>query len=127
MTKLAYLISKIEGADPKRHNPGNLRHSPHSQHPGGPAHKDDIGTIDTDTHGWEDLERQLVIFAGQGLTLRQMVNVYLGVDKNAPDSAPDVDGNHRRTYLEFLLKGLTITPETKVSDILLFQQQVTKK
>ena len=122
MTRLAYLISKaegfgIKGAQPTvKHNPGDLRHSPHSQHPGGPAHKNDIGTIDTDAHGWEDLERQLRIYAEQGLTLRQMVNVYLGVAKDAPDDAPDVDGNHRQRYLSFLVNG--IGPEIKVVDAL---------
>lgn len=120
MTRLAYLISKIEGGNPAKHNPGNLRHSPHSQHPGGPAHKNDIGTIDTDAHGWEDLERQLKIYADMGLTLRQMVNVYLGLDKDAPPSAPDVDGNHRATYLAFIVNA--IAPDVKVSDLLHIQQ-----
>jgi len=130
MTRLAYLISKAEGfgipgAQPTvKHNPGDLRHSPHSQHPGGPAHKDDVGTIDTDAHGWEDLERQLKIYADMGLTLRQMVNVYLGVPKDAPDDAPDVDGNHRANYLSFLVKG--IAADMKVSDLLHIQQVNSK-
>ena len=79
MTKLAQIIAREEGfgipgkIPTIRHNPGDLRHSPHSKHPGGPSHKDDIGTIDTNTDGWADLERQLVIFANEGMTLRSMI------------------------------------------------------
>lgn len=111
-TLLAQAIAKMEGFGIKgaiptiRHNPGDLRHSPHSQHPGGPAHKDDIGTIDNDVDGWLDLERQLVLFANEGLNLRQMVNVYLGVEKDAAASVHDVDGNHRATYLRGVLQIL---------------------
>ena len=114
MTKLAYLISKqegfgIPGAIPTtHHNPGDLRHSPHSQHPGGPAHANDIGTIDTDEHGWQDLERQLQIYAAEGLTLRQTINLY----------APEEDHNNTSAYLDFVCKGLGMPPETLVSDAL---------
>ena len=82
MTKLAQLIAREEGFfDPKtqparKHNPGDLRHSPHSDHPGGPAHKDDVGTIATDADGWEDLERQLRIDAQRGWTLRQTIEAW---------------------------------------------------
>ena len=123
-TKLALLIAKEEGFGRPgviptiRHNPGDLRHSPHSQHPGGPAHKDDIGTIDTDEHGWEDLERQLHIFASEGLTLRQMLNVWLGVPKDAPAEAPDVDGNNRARYIRDVCAGLPLDPETPVREAL---------
>jgi hypothetical protein len=111
MTLLAKLIAKEEGFGkagtlPSRlHNPGDLRHSPHSQHPGGPAHKEDIGTIDTDAHGWEDLERQLRIYATEGLTLRQMAAVY----------APVNDGNNTSRYLADLCAGLGLAPETPVA------------
>lgn len=64
MTKLAFLISKEEGffqvgtLPCRNHNPGDLRHSPHSQHPGDP---NAIGAIDDDMDGWADLERQLFL------------------------------------------------------------------
>jgi hypothetical protein len=64
MTKLAQLIAREEGffrsgtLPARNHNPGDLRHSPHSQHPGAP---NAIGVIDSDADGWADLERQLVI------------------------------------------------------------------
>jgi hypothetical protein len=114
LTKLAVLISReegfgIAGALPTtRCNPGDLRHSPHSQHPGGPTHADDIGTIDTDADGWADLERQLQIYAAEGLTLRAMVDLY----------APPADNNDTAQYLAFVCEGLGLDPETRVSDAL---------
>lgn len=127
MTKLARLIAKMEGFEipgaipTTHHNPGDLRHSPHSQHPGGPAHKDDVGTIDTDSHGWQDLERQVQIYADDGLNLRQMINVFLGLPKDAPDTAVDVDGNHRKIYLSAICDGLGLAPEAPVRDALKVQ------
>lgn len=124
MTKLAKLISieegfGLRGAIPTtRHNPGDLRHSPHSQHPGGPSHADDIGTIDTDEHGWADLERQLQIFADQGLTLRQMVNVYLGLPANPPAGAIAPDNNNVEVYLRGITDGLGLPAWTLVKDAL---------
>lgn len=64
MTKLAKLIATEEGFFKSGslpqiyHNPGDLRHSPDSQHPGDP---NAIGVIDSDVKGWADLERQLEI------------------------------------------------------------------
>jgi hypothetical protein len=124
MTKLAQLVAKqegfgIAGAIPTvRHNPGDLRHSPHSQHPGGPAHKDDVGTIDTDEHGWSDLERQLQIYAEEGLTLRQMVNLYCGLPKDPPIGAIAPDGNNVATYLHTIASGLNLPPATPVREAL---------
>lgn len=125
MTKLAQLIAREEGfgrpgAIPTvRHNPGDLRHSPHSEHPGGPAHANDVGTIDTDADGWADLDRQLRIYAEEGLTLRQMINAYLGVPRNAAPEIHDVDGNNRATYLAAICRGLGgINPDTLVRDVL---------
>jgi hypothetical protein len=114
MTKLAQIIAREEGfgipgkIPTMRHNPGDLRHSPHSEHPGGPAHKDDIGTIDTNTDGWADLERQLVIFANEGMTLRSMI-----FDVYAPPSE-----NNSQAYLDFICAGLGLGPETPVSEAL---------
>lgn len=103
MTRLAKLIAREEGfgragkIPTTHHNPGDLRHSPHSQHPGGLPHKDDIGTIDTDAHGWEDLDRQLSICAARGLTLRETIYLW----------APEGDGaNNPAKYLADILVGL---------------------
>lgn len=102
-TKLARLIAQEEGfgipgsIPTRRNNPGDLRHSPHSQHPGDP---NAIGTIDTVEHGWEDLERQLRLDAERGLTLRGLVEKY------APPGENDTEG-----YLQFLCRGLGL-PET---------------
>jgi hypothetical protein len=112
VTKLASLIAQFEGfgrpgAIPTvRHNPGDLRHSNHSEHPGGPAHANDIGTIDTDAHGWSDLERQLQIYAEEGLTLKQMIALY----------APSEDHNNTSAYLGFVCAGLDLPPDARVSD-----------
>ena len=111
MTKLALLISQEEGFGRPgviptiRHNPGDLRHGPHCEHPGGPSHANDVGTIDTDAHGWEDLDRQLQIYANEGLTLRQMVALY----------APPTDHNDTSQYLQFVCAGLGLPPVTPVS------------
>lgn len=117
-TLLAQLIAKEEGffrsgtLPARLHNPGDLRHSPHSQHPGAP---DDIGTIDTDEHGWQDLERQLLIDARRGFTLRQAIYTW----------APAADGNQPEKYLADVLDGFRraghpIWPETRLTDVLMF-------
>lgn len=112
-TKLALLMGREEGfgkpgAIPTvRHNPGDLRHSPHSAHPKG---KDDVGTIDTDAHGWEDLERQLNIYAIAGLTLKQAIFVF------APPGPPDY--NNAAKYLSDIAKGLGVPDSTPMVDVL---------
>jgi hypothetical protein len=112
MTLLARLISKeegfgIPGTVPTRdHNPGDLRHSPHSSHAGeGP---NDIGIIDDDADGWSDEERQLQLYASRGLTLRQMI-----VDYYAPSNE-----NNSEAYLDFICEGLGLGPDTLVSEAL---------
>jgi len=123
-TKLAALVARQEGFGRPgdiptiRHNPGDLRHSPHSQHPGGPAHADDVGTIDTDADGWDDLERQLQIYAAEGLTLRGMVNVYCGLPANPPAGAKAPDNNNVPVYLAAIIGGLGLPAETLVRDAL---------
>lgn len=98
MSLLAKLIAKEEGfgkpgAIPTTHNnPGDLRHSPHSQHPGDP---NAIGQIDTPEHGWEDLEGQIILDEHRHLTLRQFVAKF----------APASENNTAR-YLQDLCVGL---------------------
>jgi hypothetical protein len=113
MTKLASLIAAREGffksgtLPRRRHNPGDLRHSPHSSHEGiGP---NDIGEIDTDEHGWEDLERQLDLDAARGMTLEAAIYSW------APQCENDSAG-----YLRFVLEGLAgqAGPETPLRDVL---------
>lgn len=120
MTKLAQLIAKEEGffksgsLPQRRKNPGDLKHSPHSQHPGGAGHENDVGTIDTVSHGWEDLERQLQIDAGRGLTLRQAIYSW----------APASDGNNPTRYLADVVAGFhspAVTPDTPLKQVLLIQ------
>lgn len=115
MSKLAQLISKEEGygklgAIPTTHNnPGDLRHSPHSQHLSG--NPDAIGQIDTPAHGWEDLERQLELYASRGLSLREMI-----VNYYAPDNENDSEA-----YLSYVCAGLGVSPDTPVSQALEIQ------
>lgn len=125
-TKCAVLMSKMEGFGRPgtlptiRHNPGDLRHGPHCEHPGGPLHRNDVGTIDTDEHGWEDLERQLRIYASEGLTLKGAIYTFLGVSPDADERGDaDVDNNHRHTYLGFVASGLGVSPDTPMSQVLL--------
>jgi hypothetical protein len=94
--KLAQVMAKQEGYGipgkiPTLYkNPLNLRHSPHSQHPHDP---NGIGVIDTIEHGWEDADRQLEIWAAEGLTIQQMIE-----ERQAPrgdgDNEPDIYLQH---------------------------------
>jgi hypothetical protein len=111
MTRLARLIAEEEGffvpgtIPARRHNPGDLRHSPHSSHDGiGP---DAIGAIPNDELGWEDLERQLKLYAERGMTLRQCIAEY------APPSENDTSG-----YLAMVCTGLGLDPDDLVSEAL---------
>jgi hypothetical protein len=113
MTKLARLIARqegfgIAGALPtRRHNPGDLRHSPHSSHEG--IGTDDIGAIDTDAHGWEDLERQLELYAGRGMSLGQAIYSW------APPSENDT-----ANYLQSVIDGLggEVSADTPLAEVL---------
>ena len=112
MTKLAFLISKQEGFGipdtiPTTHNnPGDLRHSPHSSHT--PEDPNGIGMIDTVVHGWEDLERQLQIYAERKMTVQEMVYEY----------APPGDDNDTEAYLSAVCDGLNLSPSTPVAEAL---------
>lgn len=113
MTKLARLIAKEEGygipgsLPTRNNNPGDLRHSPHSQH--SPDNPNGIGKIDTPEHGWADLERQLDLYAKRGLTLRDMI-----IDYYAPP-----EENDSEAYLAFVCKELGVDQRTPVTEALL--------
>lgn len=115
MTKLARLISQEEGfgipgtIPTTHHNPGDLRHSPHSEH--SPDHPNAIGQIDTDADGWSDEERQLRLYAARGLTLREMIT-----DFYAPPSENDSE-----RYLRFICEGLGLPDSALVSQALLVE------
>ena len=108
---LASLIAQEEGygvpgAIPTTHNnPGDLRHSPHSSHTA--ADPDAIGQIDTSADGWADLERQLEIYAGRGMTLAAAIYEF------APPSE-----NNSAAYLAFVCKGLGCSPDITVKEAL---------
>lgn len=110
MSKLARLIAQEEGFNvagslPQRsNNPGDLRHSPHSEHAGDP---NGIGRIDTPEDGWADLERQLRLYAMRGLTLDELVSEY----------APPNENDTTR-YLTFLCQGLGMSPDDTVAKAL---------
>ena len=111
MTLLARLVSQEEGFNVpgsipnRRNNPGDLRHSPHSSHEG--EGSNDIGIIDTPEEGWADLERQLQLDAARGMTLQQFVETY----------APEEENDTQR-YLDYLCKGLRLTPNDTVTEAL---------
>lgn len=121
MTLLARLIAQEEGffrpgtIPARRHNPGDLRHSPHSMHPGNP---DDIGTIGNDAEGWLDLERQLSIDAARGWTLEKTIYTW----------APAGDGaNNPSKYLADILRGFDgagyswVAPQSALRSVLAVQ------
>lgn len=109
MSKLARLIAQEEGfgipgsVPTTHHNPGDLEHSPHSEHVAG----DPIGRIDTDADGWADLERQLQLFADHSMTLRAAIYTY----------APPAENDSER-YLNFVCAGLGCSPDTPVAEAL---------
>lgn len=109
---LAVLIARREGYGvpgkiPTTHNnPGDLRHSPHSDHDADELEA--IGDIDTPEHGWQDLIRQLHLYASRGLTLEVMITKYY-----APSNE-----NNSAAYLAFVCKEIGLKPHTFVSDAL---------
>ena len=111
-TKLAVLISREEGfftsgtLPNRNHNPGDLRHSPHSEHPGDP---NAIGVIDSDADGWSDLERQLQLDAARGMTLQQAIYSW----------APPTENNTVQ-YLADVLNGFggIVDSSTPLSQVL---------
>lgn len=111
MSKLAEAIAHEEGfyvpnSLPARdHNPGDLRHSPHSFHTS--ADPNAIGQIDNDADGWSDLEHQLRLYASRGMTVEQMVYEY----------APPTE-NNSPAYLAYVCKYVGCAPSTLVSDAL---------
>ena len=125
-SKLALLIAKNEGfgkpgeVPTTHHNPGDLRHTPHSNHPGGPSHANDIGTIDTDEDGWEDLERQLGIFAQRKISTDPATHLpctprLMTLHDLAYTYAPPEDNNNTVAYLAALTQGLDLQADTLVS------------
>jgi hypothetical protein len=110
VSKLAQLIANEEGFNvpdslPQRdNNPGDLRHSPHSFHVGDP---NAIGQIPTVAEGWEDLERQLQLYAERRLTVEQAIYEF------APPSE-----NNSAEYLAYVCSGLKCDPQMLVSDAL---------
>ena len=118
MTRLAHLIAQQEGffvpgtIPAVRHNPGDLRHSPNSSH--APNDPNGIGFIETDELGWQDLERQLQLYAQRGFTLQQTIFQW----------APASDGNDPSGYLNFVLDGFAgaVTEATLLTEVLMILQ-----
>lgn len=129
MLKLAQLMSREEGfglpgtIPTIRHNPLDLRHSPHSSHEGiGP---NSIGIIDTDEHGWEDGERQirLVVQRHPGITLMEFIAGQRDEQGNVipggyPGWAPRADGNDPSAYVAQLCLGLKCGPKAPVAELI---------
>lgn len=127
MTKLAQLIAKEEGffrsgTLPRRdNNPGDLRHSPHSQHSSDP---NTIGLIDTAADGWSDLERQLQIDAGR-LVFRDPVtgasvpDHYMTLRDAIYSWAPPTENDSAR-YLQDIIDGFggLVDADTELSRVL---------
>lgn len=114
MTRFVQLCASEEGFGLRgtiptlRHNPMDLRHSPHSEHPGDP---NAVGQIDTDADGYADAERQAELWAGRGLTLRQAIY------EEAPPGIPD--NNNTERYLAFVAGGLGVPDSTPMRQVLL--------
>lgn len=137
MTKLAQLITLEEGGwklfngklvivpgtlPARDNNPGDLRHSPHSQHPGDP---NAIGVIDTLADGIADLERQLQMDAvkyvshdpvtGLPVTPPRLMQLRDAIYSWAPPNE-----NNSASYLEFVVNGFggRVSTDTPLSAVL---------
>lgn len=114
-TKLAQLIARregfgIAGNKPTRdHNPGDLEHAPHIESWDGA-----IGIEPNDDAGWDDLERQLALYAGRGMSLRSMIAIYAPPNENDTES-----------YLQFICDGLACTPDESVTEALAIPASVS--
>lgn len=122
-SKLALQIAKNEGFGIARtlptldNNPGDLRHSPHSEHSATAPNA--IGKIDTVADGWADLERQLGIYAARTIsidpqTLTPCSPRLMNLHDLAYTYAPVGDGNPTAAYLNSLCVGLGVGPDTTV-------------
>lgn len=92
------------GSLPNRnHNPGDLRHSPHSFH--SPDDLNAVGQIDNDADGWADMALEMKFYAGlvpgdprnrpaPGMTVAQAIYEW------APPNE-----NNSPAYLSFVLNG----------------------
>lgn len=103
------------GTVPNRdNNPLDLRHSPHSLHPGDP---NGIGVIDTPADGIADAERQARLWADRGLTLRAAIY------ELAPPGPPD--SNDSAGYLAFVIArfGGRVDADTPMSQVLEFTEK----
>lgn len=109
MSKLAELIAQEEGygrpgsLPTRNNNPGDLRHSPHSDHTA--EAPDSIGKIDSVQNGWEDLERQLQLYADRNMTLRAAIYAF----------APPEENNSEQ-YLHFVCTGLGVSPDISMQE-----------
>ena len=105
-TRLAQLIAQYEGfgkpgTKPTRdHNPGDLEHAPHIY-----AWDGAIGIEQSDATGWDDLERQLILYARRGMTLRECIEQY----------APPTE-NNTEAYLTFVMNGFKEENEIPIED-----------
>lgn len=96
----------VPGSVPNRfNNPGDLRHSPHSNHDANDP--DGIGHIDTPADGWADLEHQLELDAQRGKTVRELIYSY------APPNENDTE-----RYLAFVCDNMPCSPDTTVAEAL---------
>ena len=112
MTLFCKLWSEIEGfgkpgkVPTRDHNPGDLRHSPHSQHPGDP---NAIGVIDNDEHGYEDQERQAEIYASRIITIdpetKEPCPPRHMTIKDAVYTIAPPNENNTVNYLDFMVSG----------------------
>ena len=143
-SKLEQIMARTEGfglpgAIPTiRRNPLDIRHGPNCQHPGGPAHANDIGTEPTVDAGWADGARQLAIYGSGTVADNLATGVYpdcackwslaindLPVVEHAPHLlnlmeltylwAPVRDGNNTAAYLQSMVTGLGLPANTALS------------
>jgi hypothetical protein len=111
--RIAELIAQeegygIPGALPTRdHNPGDLRHSPHSFH--SPTNPNAIGQIDDPQDGWDDLVGQLNDYVRDNPQITVSEAIYKWAPPTENDSA---------AYVSYVVSGLSCTEDTLLADAL---------
>ncbi len=114
MSYLAQLFAQFEGfyksgALPQRqNNPMDLMHAPGEDHPADAPNS--IGSFATPEEGWAAAERQLGIWASEGLTVGEAIAI------EAPPSENDT-----AAYINFICGRLGCSPDTLVSDALIIE------
>ena len=110
--QLAQAIANMEGFNvsgsvaQRNNNPGNLTASPYAT-----GNVNGYSVFPDAATGWEALNYQLQLYAGRGLTLEEMINIYAPASNGSAMTA----GNDPNNYLNYVTSQLGVGPSTSIS------------